>query len=106
MKFSRHTLKLIRNAAAGPGLAASAALGAPLIYDLRFADGQHTKMPMAGDLLTVELWERVTGTNATVTDEKLGGGYAVIISEQIDGGYMLNGGFTSGSRVAPFAGSG
>ena len=65
----------------GTGLIASTTQ-AGLVYDLRFADGSHTKNLTSADTFTVELWARVSGTNGTSTDEGLANSYVQIGSTQ------------------------
>jgi len=79
---------------------------AGLIYDLRFSDGSHSVAPVAGQTYTLQLWGRVSGTNAMITDEGLNSGYVNIVSTQSGGGAITAGGLTAGVRVAPFAGAG
>ena len=80
-----------------------AGVRAGLTYDLRFSDGLHTKFDAAtGNLYTLELWARVSGTNGTVTDEGLSTSYIAIYSAQINGGAFFGGGLSRGTIANGF----
>jgi hypothetical protein len=68
-----------------------------LSYDLRFFGGTHEIIPIHPNVYTVELWARVSGTNATQTDEGLTNSYVTILSSQIAGGSITSGGLTAAS---------
>ena len=107
MRLSRTSIqKAVAGVAVGSGLIATGAASAGIVFDLRFSDGNHTKVAAAGADYTLDVWARVSGTNATATDEKLAFSYVNIVSTQSSGGAITAGGFTTGARVAPFAGGG
>jgi hypothetical protein len=107
MRLSRTSIqKAVAGVAVGSGLMVSGAASAGLVYDLRFADGDHTKVATAGGSYTLELWARVSGTNATSTDETLTYSYINIVSTQASGGAIASGGLSNGTLVAPFQGGG
>jgi autotransporter-associated beta strand protein len=75
---------------------------AGLTYDLRFSDGSHTKIPSVGTTYTLELWARVSGTDANSANDGLTSSYAVILSAETGVGAFPTGGITGGSVTAPF----
>jgi len=74
------------------GMAAQSA-SAGLVYDLRFSDGTHT-LPSVPGTYTLDLWAKVSGTNATVADETHTFDYVTILSTQSGGGAFTSGGLT------------
>jgi hypothetical protein len=107
MRLSRTSIqKAVTGVAVGTGLIASGAASAGLVYDLRFADGSHTQGAVAGQTYTLEVWARVSGTNASTTDERLTNSYVNIVSTQASGGAITSGGLSGGTLVTPFDGAG
>jgi len=107
MRLSRTSIqKAVAGVAVGSGLMVSGAASAGLVYDLSFADGDHTKVATAGGSYTLELWARVSGTNATSTDEALTFSYVNIVSTQSSAGAITSGGISTGALTAPFNGGG
>lgn len=102
MRLSRTSIQnAVAGVALGTGLIASTTQ-AGLVYDLRFADGSHTKDPASAASFTVELWARVSGTNATQTDEGLTNSYVEILSTQTGGGGITAGGLSAGVLALGF----
>src|SRR5215213_5576946 len=97
MRLSRTSIQnAVAGVALGTGLIATTTQ-AGLVYDLRFADGSHTKTLSSADTFTVELWARVSGTNGTTTDEGLANSYVQIGSTQIGAGGITSGGLSAGT---------
>jgi hypothetical protein len=65
--------------------------------DLRFIDGSHTKVAVAGNTYTLELWVRAGGTNGNNLDDGLSASLNTLMSAQIGGGAITSGGFSSGA---------
>ncbi len=97
MQLSRTSIyKTVAGVAFGAGLVStSAANAASIIYDLRFSDGSHRKVPTAGSSYSLELWVRVSGTNGNNLDEGLQSTLTSIVSTQSSGGAIGLGGITS-----------
>jgi hypothetical protein len=90
----------------------ASAASAALVYDLRLGGStgaeptSHT-LPNAPGTYTLDLWARITGTNATNTDEKFTNSYVTILSTQTNGGAILSGGGgITGATLAPGADEG
>ncbi len=75
---------------------------AGVTYDLRFLDGSHTKVASVGTTFQMELWARVSGTDASAANDGLTTSYAVIQSGVIGTGAFPTGGISGGSAVGPF----
>jgi hypothetical protein len=71
--------------------------GAGITFDLRFIDGSHTKVAVAGNTYTLELWARVSGTNGNNLDDGIGSSLHTLMSAQVGGGAITAGGFSSGA---------
>jgi hypothetical protein len=99
MRLSRTSIQnAVAGVALGSGLLASATAQAGLVYDLRFADGSHTKTLSGTGTVAVDLWVKVSGTNGTQTDEGLTSSYVTILSTQVSGGgALVAGGLTGGT---------
>jgi hypothetical protein len=82
--------------------AAGVSLGASITFDLRYADGTHTKQGVAGGTYPVEAWVRVTGTNGDTSNEGLYLSSLVVASTQVDGGGITSGGLSNGQVAPPF----
>ena len=80
--FTRSAGRVIALAALA-GLGRQAAAG--ITYDLRFADGSHTKAAVSG-AYSLDLWVRLSGTNAIHTDDTLVNSYVVVQSSSTGGG--------------------
>jgi len=92
---------------------------AGVVYDLRYApagqpagsivpadpSGVHVRGAVAGTY-HLELWARVSGTNATNADEGLTNIYTTLASAQISGGAITAGGLANGAVVTPFDATG
>jgi autotransporter-associated beta strand protein len=75
---------------------------AGLTYDLRFTDGTRTKVPSVGTTYQMDLWARVSGTDANSANDGLTTSYVAIQSGVTSGGAFPTGGITGGSVVGPF----
>src|SRR5262245_51445230 len=74
-----------------------------LTYDLRFSDGSHALYFFRpGDVYSLELWARVSGTNGTYIDEGLSNSYITILSSQTGGGLIASGGLSGGMPATGF----
>src|SRR5205085_8085461 len=81
---------------------ANSASAAGLIYDLRFADGSHTRTALAGNAYSLELWVQISGTDGTSTDDSLLNSSLAIASTQSNGGWIHGGGLYAGVLASPF----
>src|SRR5438034_9896510 len=76
---------------------------ASFFYDLRLPGGGHAASAISGLDYSLELWARVSGTNATQPDDGLTNSYIEILSTQLSGGAALAGSaLQNGSVFAPF----
>src|SRR4051794_8710527 len=83
-------------------LATARPLCAGISYDLRFADGTHNALVTTPSLYTLEIWARVSGTNASITDEGFQSNNLTLMSAQFDGGAMTIGGLSSAAVTTTF----
>jgi len=117
MRLSRTSIQqAVAGVALGTGLIASNAF-AGVVYDLRYAAaGQPAGSGLAGDgthslgavpgTYHLELWARVSGTNATNSDEGLTNIYTAIASSQSSGGAVTTAAMANGVVSAPFDATG
>jgi len=118
MRLSRTSIQqAVAGVALGTGIIATAGTAnAGVLYDLRFAGAQPVGSGSAGDgvhslgavpgTYHLELWARVSGTNATNADEGLTNIYTAIASQQQSGGAITAGGLAAGAVVTPFDATG
>jgi hypothetical protein len=113
MRLSRNSIqKAIGAVAIGTGIASSASAG--IVYELRYVGGPagsdtapgvtdplHQRGAQVGTY-NVELWARVSGTNATNTDEGLTNSLISVTSTQLSGGSIQAGALASGVRATAF----
>jgi len=88
------------------GMAAQSA-SAGLVYDLRLGgtnstDSNAHTLPSAPGTYTLDLWAKVSGTDASVANEAHQFDYVTILSTQSGGGAITAGGLTAGVRAPGF----
>jgi hypothetical protein len=112
MRLSRQVLHTaVAGVALGSGLIASQTAQAAISYDLRYVGGPvgseatvdpaHIRQAVVGTY-QLELWQRVSGTNATVTDESLTNSLITVVSTQVGGSAVTSGALAAGTTATPF----
>jgi len=94
-------------AAAVLSAAAASQAQASFTYDLRFADGSHSKTVTsadAGTTVTVQLWAQITG-DSTLTNDGFQVGYINLQSSLTGGGAFTGGGLLSGTTLGSHVGA-
>jgi hypothetical protein len=105
MRLSRTSIqKAVAGVVVGTGLAVAGSASAGLLYDLRFDDGSHSKIPTPNTTYTLQLWAQVTGADAGAltantgpANEGFANSFVALKSTQVGGGAMTSGGVMSGT---------